>query len=248
MDLLGLRGGNPAGVDGLSGGFKILNFNDAGQVLVSDIDGERAFRYTPAAGWQEILSPIEGGVLEPHAMNSSGAVSGAIVHGEGDSETPFIYRDASGVAEILPDFGDGRVLNDHFVVAGRGGYTWFPDTMRLVDIRGGQAVGTVYPQDINEHASIIGFALSSGFFGNAFYWDEVEGYQNLSDLVTDPMWQVSYAQSINNDGWILANGYYGTGQPQPDSEFSWLLLRPIPEPGSLALLAGAATFLLRRRR
>jgi len=62
------------------------------------------------------------------------------------------------------------------------------------------------------------------------------------------MWRVTDALAINDEGWILANGYYGFGPPQPDTEYSWLLLRPIPEPTAPLLLVATGIALNWRRR
>lgn len=102
---------------------------------------------------------------------------------------------------------------------------------------------------ITDHASIIRASqgFSGGTFSSAgFYWDETEGYQILTNILEDPLeWNITAALSINNDGWILASG---TPRFEPNGASSWLLLRPIPEPSSLVLLAGVATLLLRRQR
>ena len=236
-------------IEGFIGGMGMenLSFNDAGQIAVSNTDEDRAFRYTPGTGWEDLGSLADDGFAVPRAINNSGAVTGATSVGASSTITPFLFLDGSGMEDIPAPFGQGRAVNDNFAVTGDGGWVWFPDEVRLEFIFMDQAFGFLRPKDINDHASLIGATVGS-FPGTGFFWDETEGYQILSNIVTDPMWRITDAFAINNDNWILANGYYGFGPPQPDTEFSWLLLRPIPEPSSLALLVGAATLLLRRRR
>ena len=141
--------------------------------------------------------------------------------------------------------GKGRAINDDFVVTGDGGFVWFPDEMRLDFVFMDQAFGFIRPRDINEHVSIIGTS-SDGISSAAFLWDETNGYQILTNILEDPLeWHIADALAINNDGWILATG---TPRFEPSGPVSWLLLRPVPEPGTLALIVGAAILCLQRRR
>jgi len=68
---------------------------------------------------------------------------------------------------------------------------------------------------------------------------------DLNDLI-DPNsgWTLKYAYAINEDGWIVGQGF-GPGQPQWPCGY---LLKPVPEPSALVLLGGAVPALLRRRR
>ena len=244
-------GGAATRVEGFIGGMGMenLSFNDAGQIAVSNTDEDRAYRYTPGAGWEDLGSLDNDGFAVPRAINNSGAVTGGTSVGASSTITPFLFLDGSGMEDIPSPFGQGRAINDDFVVTGDGGWVWFPDEMRLDFVFMDQAFGFLHPRDINDHASIIGASqgFSGGTFSSAgFYWDETEGYQILTNILEDPLeWDITDAFSINNDGWILAAG---TPRFEPNGVSSWLLLHPVPEPSSLALIAGAAALLLRRRR
>ena len=75
--------------------------------------------------------------------------------------------------------------------------------------------------------------------------DEFNLLENLigSDLI-DPEWRITAAQDINDDGWILANGYNRRDQTNYQ-----VLLRPVPEVGtSLLLLTAGGVWLNQRRR
>lgn len=149
--------------------------------------------------------------------------------------------------DIPAPFGTGRDINDNFVVTGDGGWVWNANEMWMDYIFMDQALGFIRPRDINNAGAIIG--VNEGFPGTAFYWEDEIGYQISTNILADPLsWTVTDAYAINEDGWILAAGYEGRGPPSADSHYAFLLLRPVPEPGSAVLVTLASAFLLRRRR
>jgi hypothetical protein len=96
-------------------------------------------------------------------------------------------------------------------------------------------------------AIVGGTAFSSpGLENVGFLWTPSEGRLLLSELITDSSWHITDAYSINDDGWILASGYQGTDSAH--AAYSYLLLRPTPEPGVAMLLGLSAVSLAMRRR
>jgi probable HAF family extracellular repeat protein len=98
---------------------------------------------------------------------------------------------------------------------------------------------------INSNGQAVGFSDH----GATFF--DVTGAGNniaLDTLVSLPSgWSLHIAYSINDNGWIVGEGYY-TPAGSSQYEYHAFLLKPIPEPGSLMLLlAGAGLFRLRRR-
>jgi hypothetical protein len=91
-----------------------------------------------------------------------------------------------------------------------------------------------YPNSpINDLGEVVGVAS-----GNApnplagWIWDPADGTQLLSSLV-DPSWDIFAAISINNEGQILAEA------TNTDGFEGYVLLDPVPEPGSVVLLITA---------
>ncbi len=225
-----------------------LGFNDRGQISVSNKDEDRAFRYTPGVGWENLGSLSNDGFAVPRGINNAGAVVGGTSLGASNSTTPFLYRDGSGMENIPAPFGLGRAINDNFVITGDGGFVWYANEMRMDYIFNNQAYGFIRPNDINGMNQIIG-AASGGSSSTGFLWDDVNGYQILTNILEDPLaWSVEQAYAINEDGWILASGYRGRGVNLPDREYAYLLLRPVPEPGMAALLLCSGIFCIQRRR
>ena len=75
---------------------------------------------------------------------------------------------------------------------------------------------------------------------HAFLWIQGQMY-DLNSLVNDPHWVLSAAYDINDSGMIVGVGYYN------DTKQSFLLT-PVPEPGSLSLLALLPIVMMRPRR
>lgn len=242
-----------AKINGFIGGMGMenLSFNDSGQIAVSNTDEDRAYRYTPGTGWENLGSLSNDGFAKPswgNSINDAGAVTGATSVGASNTITPFLARQGAVMEDIPAPFGTGRAINDNFVVTGDGGWVWHANERQIEYILNNQAFGFIRPRDINNAGAIIG--VSQGLSdGAAFYWDEENGYQIITNILEDPiLWTVTDAYAINKDGWILAAGYEGRGPPTEYSRYAFLLLRPVPEP-SVALLAGVSgVWLISRRR
>lgn len=95
--------------------------------------------------------------------------------------------------------------------------------------------------DINDLGQIVGVALDIDEIETRFLWDEAHGYQDIADGV-DPAMNLRFTPgAINNSGWIAGAGWM-------NGAWTGVLLVPVPEPGSLTLLAVGTVALLRRRR
>jgi len=88
---------------------------------------------------------------------------------------------------------------------------------------------------INDNGAVVGWSDH-----NAWIWTSAQGSVLLTPLVPAG-WTIYNAYGINNNGQILAIGYYGSGATQ------WLELTPTvpgtPAPSSLTLLIVGAALL-----
>jgi len=111
----------------------------------------------------------------------------------------------------------------------------------LGDLPGGSDVSVAWA--INEGGQVVGQSVVGGD-GRAFVWDSADGMIDLNTRLdaSGDGWTLYRAEGINDSGWIIGSGLNpaGTGHG--------FLLKPVPEPATLALLALGGLALLRWRR
>jgi probable HAF family extracellular repeat protein len=152
---------------------------------------------------------------------------------------------ASSGANYIND--KGQVVGSADLSNGRTRAALFDPTGAGHNINLGTSIngGTSYANSINNQGQIVGGAYWSATGGCAILFDPT-GTGNNIDLSTylpaNSGWTLYYANSINDNGWIVGVGM------NPAGEQHAFLLKPIPEPGSLMLLlAGAGLCRLRRK-
>jgi len=102
------------------------------------------------------------------------------------------------------------------------------------------------PADLNNLGHAVGSVITSEApRRKAFIWTPENGMQNLNDLI-DPQsgWFLTFAEGINDHGQIVGVGLFdadGPGGQEPIG--SAVLLTPIPEPSSFALIVSALLLL-----
>ena len=94
---------------------------------------------------------------------------------------------------------------------------------------------------------IVGSSVTVGSVEEAFIWDELNGMQNLKDVLTNDYgldltgWTLQGARGISDDGLTIV----GVGSSLNGTE-AWIAT--IPEPASMTLLLIGGAVLLRRRK
>ena len=241
---LGTLGGS------FSNGFAI---NDSGQVtggstIAFDAD-VHAFLYD-GAGLID-LGTIGGTHSYGYGINSSGQVTGyssTPVFGQGHA---FLY-DGSTMTDLGTLGGNhswGYDINDYGLVTG---YSYTAAVEHRAFLHDGSTMldlGTLggdrsYGNGINNLGQVVGRSNTASGTPHAFLYDSrLGGMVDLNEYI-DPSsgWVLSTADDISTNGYITGNGLFN-GQRRA------FLLTPIPEPGTLTLLAiGLAGLAGARRR
>lgn len=108
-------------VIGVSDNLRVVDVNNAGQVLAYQLDGS-TYLWHPDQG-VKVIEPLHRTSLFPHALSDNGAVVGSIYRLDDGRSVPFIWRPAQGL-EQLPvsgaDGGDAMAINAQGQIAGEG--------------------------------------------------------------------------------------------------------------------------------
>jgi len=92
---------------------------------------------------------------------------------------------------------------------------------------------------INNNGQIVGWAYTGSNELHATLFDGTGSGQNIDlNSVIDQMldWELTYAKSINDQGWIVGEGYI-------DGQAHGFLLTPVPEPATIVIFGLCAIFL-----
>lgn len=227
--------------------------NNLGQV--TGVYDRKAFVYDDGGGLRFINGMPQG--PEGHSMgtaiNDHGVIVGTRTVDEagGAPWEAFIY--SGGQATALPGLGGNHTaperINNVGQIAGSG-LTAAGDPHAFLHSGGVTTdLGTFggsssFASDLNDAGWVVGVADGARGQDIAFLYAEGQMHR-LRDLLApgDREWRISGADAITDDGRILARAINGQG------EFSYLLLSPVPEPATLALmLAGLGVVALTARR
>lgn len=125
------------------------------------------------------------GITEVFDINDDGVVIGEGPYGQNIGEVgPFRWTRSEGV-EFLPAIPGGITMDTH-----------------------------VY--GINNLGQIVGAGIVDGQGWHGFIWDDVNGMRDLNDItagIPDNL-VIDEAKDINENGWIIAKGHYGTWSPE----------------------------------
>ncbi len=200
------------------------------------------------------LSNLGGSFSQAFDINDSAKVVGTRSAGISIPSLAFLWD--AGQVTHLGDFAGGQHtsrangINNLDQIVGWGSSStgtraalWQNDTMtNLGDLPGGFDASEAF--DINDSGQVVGLSYASNG-KNAFIWDQVNGMQNLNDLLVPGEgigWTLTEAKSINNSGQIVGRATFLDGTTHG------FLLTPIPEPMTIGLLGLGAMTLIQRRR
>jgi len=182
-------------------------------------------------------------------IDNSGRIVG---EGEiGEERYSFLLDADSGLINLTELLGSERTvtgLNDSgqfigsLAVQFTDGRAFFWDgTNDPVDLGVLEGRESSHAYDMNESGQIVGDSHSYNIRTHPVLWEDGELF-DLNDLILpDSGWELSRAFGINNSGEIVGIGDY-------EGSLAAYILTPIPEPGTVLLLAVGGGFVLRRKK
>lgn len=232
-----------------------LDINNASQVAGQSWSGTTYHPYvwTQAAEMQDI-TPQSSTQRVAAAINNHGVVAGYSVNTGWDKA--FVWDSLNGLHE-LGDLGGGVSyaygINDSGTAVG---YSYLPggtvkhafvwtSSEGMRDL-GGLGGSECRAECINKYGTIVGWADKADGTRSAVLWDNGTMYDLNNLIPSAPGWKIQVASGINDSGYIAGAGVSPSGQTQG------VLLTPVPEPSTLALLGigavGLLTYGWRKRR
>ena len=244
---------------------RLSDINNQGQVVGTDSDGipdNHAFAWNPTDGVTHLF-PAEQDFSFAGAINDVGQIVGEYAYSE-ESQHAFLWDPVDGLLDLGPtsDFSASDI-NDLGQIVGTGPCAAptleDPDQvvqgLHLWQDGEFQELGTfsgkpTFVKSINNLGQIIGdtFLVTNGVASReAWLWEPGEGIQDLNALIPpDSPWHITDVADINDEGWILCY------QVDDALQVTTLLLKPVPEPGTtamlLAIVAVVGTLRLRPRQ
>lgn len=221
-----------------SAAYALNNIGAAAGTYRANATYNHAFVYTPGQGSVDIHGAAGGG-SDATAINDAGVVVGHMSTETGASRA-FVYTSATGMTDV----GAGWLwdVNDNGLAAGTFGTGLADSVAVLFDTTTGMVTPLPFgpgwnrsgASALNDAGQAVGTAFNvADDWYRGFLYDPQAGVVGIASLV-DPALQMTFSEAldINNRGQILVMGWTAT-----DTRPTAFLLTPVPEPGTLALLA-----------
>lgn len=202
------------------------------------------------------FGPSHGGDI--HGINDLGQVAGFQVGPPGNVAEAIIWSESAGMQIIgVPDGfyeagawdinNAGLVLGNAYPENTNGSLPGSPRTPFVWSQSVGFQVIDLHYADanaLNERGEVVGrydFRTDEENEHWGFYWTAESGAVDIQTLIDDTGdgWEIYSLTDINDQGQIIGYGKSLNG-PNPDRQRSFLLV-PVPEPGSLTLIAMGAS-------
>jgi hypothetical protein len=115
-------------------------------------------------------------------------------------------------------------------VTGNVAFLWSPSST-LMSLGKLPGATSSFGADVNGSGAVVGWNEGGATGEEAFLWTAEDGMVSFNSLLVGAAgWQVQRARSINDLGYVVANAVGAEGQVHA------VLLTPVPEPGTWALM------------
>ena len=233
---------NPAGAAFSSVAFGI---NNSGTVAgwSDSADNTRAFTWTASVGMASLGALPGGTQTRAYSINAAGDVVGWGTTAGADRgfwATPgltSVGAVSAAAASRTRAFGisnNGWVTGDaRDPAVGDEAFAWSA-LNGLVTLGKMAGASSSFGADINSSGAAVGWNQGGANGDEAYLWSQQDGMLSLNSLLVDAAgWNVQRARAINDAGVVVANAVAADGSVRA------VLLTPVPEPGSWALVGVA---------
>lgn len=240
---------NPAGAAFSSAAFGI---NNSGAVAgwSDSVDNTRTFTWTVGSGMASVGVLPGGTQTRAYSINANGEVVGwgttpgadrgfiatpALTSVGAVSAAANSRTRAFGISNngwVTGDARDPALGDEAFAWSATGGL------LTLGKLAGATSS---FGADINSSGWAVGWNQGGAGGDEAYLWTQSDGMLSLNSLLVDAAgWTVQRARAINDAGYVVANAVAADGRVRA------VLLTPVPEPGTWALVGAALLALVTR--